>query len=101
MGVRTRTTSVSESNNCKDPFIIANPRRLRINQPSLGWSPDAYEACADTEILINSAGAISGGNIDAIDEARWRAAWDLKVFGYVNMTRRFYALMRERKVTVR
>ena len=24
-------------------------------------------------------------------------AWDLKVFGYINMTRRFYALMRERK----
>jgi hypothetical protein len=55
------------------------------------------EACADTEILINNAGAIPGGDIDAIDEARWRAAWDLKVFGYINMTRRFYALMRERK----
>ncbi|MGC1889718.1 MAG: SDR family NAD(P)-dependent oxidoreductase, partial [Stellaceae bacterium] len=39
------------------------------------------EACADTEILINNAGAIPGGNIDAIDEARWRTAWDLKVFG--------------------
>src|SRR6202048_3340270 len=55
------------------------------------------EACADTEILINNAGAIPGGNIDAIDEARWRTAWDLKVFGYINMTRCFYALMRERK----
>src|ERR1700720_4707833 len=55
------------------------------------------EACADTEILINNAGAIPGGNIDAIDEARWRSAWDLKVFGYINMTRRFYALMAQRK----
>src|SRR5271154_4684227 len=55
------------------------------------------DECADTEILINNAGAIPGGNIDAIDEARWRTAWDLKVFGYINMTRRFYALMRERK----
>ena len=53
--------------------------------------------CADTEILINNAGAIPGGNIDTVDEARWREAWDLKVFGYVNMTRRFYGLMRERK----
>ena len=26
-----------------------------------------------------------------------RKAWDLKVFGYVNMCRRFYALMKERK----
>lgn len=53
--------------------------------------------CADTEILVNNAGAIPGGNIGQIDEARWRQAWDLKVFGYINMTRRFYALMAERK----
>jgi NAD(P)-dependent dehydrogenase (short-subunit alcohol dehydrogenase family) len=55
------------------------------------------EECPDIDILVNNAGAIPGGNIDAIDEARWRTAWDLKVFGYVNMTRRFYALMRERR----
>jgi NAD(P)-dependent dehydrogenase (short-subunit alcohol dehydrogenase family) len=53
--------------------------------------------CADTDILINNAGAIPGGNIAEIDEARWREAWDLKVFGYINMTRRFYALMAARK----
>src|ERR1051325_10581141 len=53
--------------------------------------------CADTDILVNNAGAIPGGNIAAIDEKRWREAWDLKVFGYINMTRRFYALMAERK----
>ena len=52
--------------------------------------------CADIDILVNNAGAIPGGNIDAIDEARWRTAWDLKVFGYINMTRRFYAQMRGR-----
>src|SRR5690348_5140490 len=37
--------------------------------------------CADTEILVNNAGAIPGGNIAQIDEKRWREAWDLKVFG--------------------
>src|SRR5437868_2597063 len=53
--------------------------------------------CADIDILVNNAGAIPGGDIAQVDEARWRAAWDLKVFGYVNMTRRFYALMAARK----
>jgi NAD(P)-dependent dehydrogenase (short-subunit alcohol dehydrogenase family) len=53
--------------------------------------------CPDTDILINNAGAIPGGNIAQIDEARWREAWDLKVFGYINMTRRFYALMARRR----
>ena len=53
--------------------------------------------CADTDILINNAGAIPRGTIAEIDEARWREAWDLKVFGYINMTRRFYALMAARR----
>jgi NAD(P)-dependent dehydrogenase (short-subunit alcohol dehydrogenase family) len=53
--------------------------------------------CGDTDLLVNNAGAIPGGNIAQIDEARWREAWDLKVFGYINMTRRFYALMAARK----
>jgi NAD(P)-dependent dehydrogenase (short-subunit alcohol dehydrogenase family) len=53
--------------------------------------------CADTDLLVNNAGAIPGGNLAEIDEARWRQAWDLKVFGYINMTRRFYAVMAERK----
>jgi NAD(P)-dependent dehydrogenase (short-subunit alcohol dehydrogenase family) len=53
--------------------------------------------CADTDLLVNNAGAIPGGSIAEIDEARWRQAWDLKVFGYINMTRRFYALMAARK----
>ena len=53
--------------------------------------------CADTDLLVNNAGAIPAGTIAQIDEKRWREAWDLKVFGYINMTRRFYALMAERK----
>jgi 3-oxoacyl-[acyl-carrier protein] reductase len=52
--------------------------------------------CPDIDILVNNAGAIPGGDIAQIDEARWRGAWDLKVFGYINMTRRFYALMAAR-----
>ncbi len=50
----------------------------------------------DVDILVNNAGAIPGGSIDAVDEARWREGWDLKVFGYINMTRAFLARMRAR-----
>ena len=48
------------------------------------------------DILINNAGAIPAGTVDAIDEARWREAWDLKVFGYINMCRAFYGAMKAR-----
>jgi 3-oxoacyl-[acyl-carrier protein] reductase len=50
--------------------------------------------CGSVDILVNNAGAIPRGRIDEIDEQRWRQAWDLKVFGYINMTRAFYALMK-------
>jgi NAD(P)-dependent dehydrogenase (short-subunit alcohol dehydrogenase family) len=46
------------------------------------------------DILINNAGAIPAGRLNEIDDKRWRQAWDLKVFGYINMTRAFYAAMK-------
>lgn len=46
---------------------------------------------------MNNAGAIPTGDIFAVDEARWRAAWDLKVYGYVNLMRAMYAHMRCRE----
>jgi NAD(P)-dependent dehydrogenase (short-subunit alcohol dehydrogenase family) len=53
-------------------------------------------SCGEVDILVNNAGAIPGGSVDAVDEKRWRDAWDLKVFGYVNMTRAFLAPMTQR-----
>jgi 3-oxoacyl-[acyl-carrier protein] reductase len=62
--------------------------------------PGAVEALIGAvqlpDIVVNNAGAIPAGTIDAVDEARWRQAWDLKVFGYINMCRAFYAAMKAR-----
>jgi 3-oxoacyl-[acyl-carrier protein] reductase len=55
------------------------------------------EACADVDILVNNAGDIPGGTVEAVDEAKWRHAWELKVFGYVNLTRELFARMKARK----
>jgi NAD(P)-dependent dehydrogenase (short-subunit alcohol dehydrogenase family) len=54
------------------------------------------EACGDVDILVNNAGDIPGGSLDKIDEAVWRAGWELKVFGYINLTRAIYARMKTR-----
>jgi 3-oxoacyl-[acyl-carrier protein] reductase len=51
----------------------------------------------DIDILVNNAGAIPGGTIHDVDEAAWRAGWDLKVFGYVGLTRLYLAKMKERR----
>jgi len=49
------------------------------------------------DVLINNAGAIPGGNIFEIDEEKWRASWELKVYGYINLTRLYLKTMQERK----
>ena len=74
VNVRVHAYDISDS---------ANVDRLAVQYP-------------DIDILVNNAGAIPGGNLQEIDEARWRAAWDLKVYGYINMCRRFYAAMKSR-----
>jgi len=50
-----------------------------------------------TDILVNNAGAIPGGTLADIGQARWRDAWELKLFGYIGMTRAFHAKMAARK----
>src|SRR5258706_1295246 len=51
----------------------------------------------ELDILVNNAGAIPGGDLLKVDEDTWRRAWELKVFGYINLTRVVYARMKQRK----
>lgn len=53
--------------------------------------------CADIDILVNNAGAIPQGSITAVDDSTLREAWDLKVFGFVTLTREIYRAMCERR----
>jgi NAD(P)-dependent dehydrogenase (short-subunit alcohol dehydrogenase family) len=53
--------------------------------------------CADVDFLINNAGAIPQGTLDTLDDATWKRSWDLKVFGFIDITRELYARMRDRK----
>jgi len=55
------------------------------------------DEASDVDILVNNAGDIPGGALSAIDEATWRHAWELKVFGYINLTRIFYERMKARR----
>lgn len=48
------------------------------------------------DVLVNNAGAIPGGRLEDVDDKTWRTAWDLKVFGYINLTRALLPVMRSR-----
>lgn len=55
-----------------------------------------FEACRDVDILINNAGAAASGSLLETDESDWRNSWDLKVFGYINLSRAFCGVMKDR-----
>lgn len=61
-----------------------------------GAAESLAQAHGEVDILVNNAGAIPGGTIAEVDQARWRAGWELKVFGFVAMTRAFCARMQAR-----
>lgn len=68
---------------------------LDLSQP--GAAERLAAAHPGIDILVNNAGAIPGGDIATIDEATWRAAWDLKVFGFINLARLYFAGMKARR----
>ena len=41
----------------------------------------------DIDILINNAGDIPAGSLEILDDAAWRRGFDLKVFGYITLSR--------------
>lgn len=72
--------------------VVVHPVDLR---QSAGIERLAAEV-PDIDILINNAGDIPAGSLDQVDQRTWREAWDLKVFGYIDLTRLVYARMRAR-----
>ena len=74
----------------------------RVTYRELEWSkaeniPLLLDASGQVEILVNNAGAIPGGDLQRIDEQKWRDAWELKVFGYINLSRAVYKIMMQKK----
>lgn len=53
--------------------------------------------CREVDFLINNAGAIPQGTLDTLDDTTWKQSWDLKLFGFIDITREIYARMRERR----
>lgn len=73
--------------------VVVAPTDLKRDDAA----PALAEKFGDVDILVNNAGDIPGGSIAQVDQARWRAGWELKVFGFINMTREFYARMQARR----
>lgn len=57
-------------------------------------------AAVEVDVLVNNAGAIPPGTLLGVDDATLRAAWDLKVFGFISLTRALYPQLVTRRGVV-
>ena len=53
------------------------------------------DKCKNIDFLINNAGDIPSGSLFDVNEDSWRRGWELKVFGYINMCRAFYPILKK------
>jgi 3-oxoacyl-[acyl-carrier protein] reductase len=86
----------------KEGAAIAKETGVKVRTMAADLSDPAarervFKAFPDIDILVNNAGAIPGGYLNDVDETAWRAGWDLKVYGYVGLTRHYLAMMQERR----
>jgi len=49
--------------------------------------------CADVDILVNNAGAIPQGSLTDLDLETWRKAYDLKIWGFIGVSKAIYPAM--------
>ena len=73
------------------------PDAKAIDISRRGAAEELSRWAGEIDVLVNNAGAIPGGDLLKVDEETWRKAWELKVFGYINLTRLVYAGMKARK----
>lgn len=52
---------------------------------------------ASVDILVNNAGEVPSGPIESLTDADWRRGFDLKLFGYIGLSREIYAHMKARR----
>ncbi|HLI20067.1 MAG TPA: short-chain dehydrogenase/reductase [Stellaceae bacterium] len=101
-GVNLVLTARSKDLLEKNADELRTKHRIKVETVAADLSDQAARdklvaAYPDIDILINNAGAIPGGTIFEVDDKAWRAGWDLKVFGYVNLTRAYFKEMSQRK----
>jgi NAD(P)-dependent dehydrogenase (short-subunit alcohol dehydrogenase family) len=81
--------------------LIRSRHQIRVETTAADLSQTAEverlaASAGEVDILVNNAGAIPPGTLLTVDDGRWRAAWDLKVFGFIGLTRALYPALKAR-----
>jgi NAD(P)-dependent dehydrogenase (short-subunit alcohol dehydrogenase family) len=81
---------------------LAERHKVQVRSHALDLSTpegrdELFHAAPEADILVNNAGAVPPGPIDEFTDASWLAGWELKILGYIGLTRRYYGTMKQRR----
>jgi NAD(P)-dependent dehydrogenase (short-subunit alcohol dehydrogenase family) len=85
--------------NASREITSAHRVRVDVHVTDLSQNANVVELgrrCAEVDILVNNAGEIPSGPIESLSEEDWRRGYELKLFGYITLTRLIYAAMKAR-----
>lgn len=88
---------LSELVSSSAPSVLGSLHAHSIDLSLRGAAERLSEAVGEVDILVNNAGALPFSSLEEIDEERWRESWELKVFGYINLSRLYFRKMAGRK----
>jgi NAD(P)-dependent dehydrogenase (short-subunit alcohol dehydrogenase family) len=71
-------------------------KTLPLDMTTPGAITAIMELAGDADVLVNNAGSIPSGTLWDVDATAWRKGWELKVFGYIDLTRAMYSAMKRR-----
>ena len=92
--------STDSLNEARKKLIAQHGVTVTVHALDLSTQDNVIElakACGPVDFLINNAGAIPPGSVATLDDKTLREAWDLKVFGFINLTREVYRDMCAKK----
>jgi NAD(P)-dependent dehydrogenase (short-subunit alcohol dehydrogenase family) len=85
----------SNADKIRDKYgVKIGAQALDLSEPAS--QRQLFDVFPDADILVNNAGDLPAGTIEQVDDEKWRKAWDLKVFGYINLSRLYYTRMKAR-----
>lgn len=91
--------SADQIESLRDEILAKHKVKVSLHPGDLSTAESMTKlarASGDIDVLINNAGDIPAGTIEALDDVEWRRGFDLKVFGYISLTREVYVRMKKR-----
>lgn len=83
----------------RDALMRTHSVAVQVYAMDLGRTENVTELgrrCGAVDILVNNAGEVPSGPIESLTEEDWRRGYDLKLFGYITLTREIYRSMKAR-----